>query len=134
MILTKIKSLSVAGRRAGGSSLKFALTASTDPDSLSARDILTGAAYRWAVSELSLAMFEQHAPLNEVLQAGMVPRVGDLSLEHFSLDGRFDRVVCRLWLNNPGPTRFLVTTHFSKAGKVVTVAAQDGVLAFEDLA
>lgn len=55
------------------------------------------------------------------------------SLEHFDLEGRFDRAVCKLTLPNRGPARFLLETEFLRGASLVTLLKQEGLLYFEEL-
>jgi hypothetical protein len=111
----------------------FSLETRIDPRSVSDKDILNCVVYRNVSSVLTKQLFEVQKLLRDSLQGGLSVQLYDVTLEHFDLEGRFDRAVCRLTLFNRGPSRFLLETHFLLEGALVTVARQEGILHFEEL-
>lgn len=93
--------------------------------------LLSGEAY-WRVAR-DLVGELISTQLSEALNGGLSPLLGDISLEHYALEGQFDRAVCRLKLNNLGASRFIVHTSFYRESSLITLAVQEGVSTFEEI-
>lgn len=111
----------------------FTLEQTFNPKIISDKDILTQCIYQTISQHLSRQLFETQSILREGLQGGLSLQWCDMELEHFDLEGRFDRAVCKLTLSNRGPSRFLLETHFFLENALVTLAKQEGILSFDEL-
>lgn len=111
----------------------FTLEQTFNPRVISDKDILTQGIYQTISKRLSKQLFETQTILREGLQGGLSLQWCDMRLEHFNLEGRFDRAVCKLTLSNRGPSRFLLETHFLLEDVLVTLARQEGILSFDEL-
>jgi hypothetical protein len=90
----------------------FTLEQAFNPKIISDKDILTQDIYLGISKQLSKQLFELETLLRESLQGGLSLQWFEMKLEHFDLEGRFDRAVCKLTLPNRGPSRFMLETHF----------------------
>jgi hypothetical protein len=111
----------------------FMLEQAFNPKIISDKDILTQDIYLGISKQLSKQLFELETLLRESLQGGLSLQWFEMKLEHFDLEGRFDRAVCKLTLPNRGPSRFMLETHFFLDDVLVTSAKQEGILYFEEL-
>jgi hypothetical protein len=82
---------------------------------------------------LAHRLFEDIPELHAALEGGMIPILEELRLESFAPLTHCDQAVCQVWRDNLGPSRLLVQSAFYVNGQLVTLATQDGVLAFEEL-
>lgn len=102
------------------------LSARFDPAEQSDGDILTCDIYRHVARDLARFILEAASP--EVAEGSLVPVFADAALEHYSLEGRFDRAECRLELSGDAPAHFFLHTSFYLGDTRVTVAALQGAL------
>lgn len=86
------------------------------PDTLSDKDILTGEAYRLYAQDLSTFLLEDVSRPNGNIT------LSAMRLEHFYLEGRFDRVFCRLLQREEDVTCFEMQTSFFCNEVLVTTA------------
>jgi hypothetical protein len=82
---------------------------------------------------LAHRLFEEIPDLQCAIGGGMIPMLEEVRLEHFVSLTPCDFAVSQVWRNNLGPSRLLVQSAFYAKGQLVTLATQDGVLAFEEL-
>ncbi len=104
-----------------------------DPKSETDKEILNCGIYQTVSRELAKRLFETQKLLLDSLQGGLSVQLDDMTLEHFDLEGHFDKAVCTLTLANRGPARFALETQFFFHHSLVTTATQEGVLYFEEL-
>jgi hypothetical protein len=104
-----------------------------EPNKIADKDIVSCAIYKSITEILTKQLFESERMLKNSLRGGLSVRFEELRLDHFDLEGRFDRAVCTLTLTHRGPARFLLETHFSLDGSLVTTATREGLLYFEEL-
>jgi hypothetical protein len=111
----------------------FSVEVKVDPKSASDKDILSCGVYKKVAYLLIKQLFETQKLLRDALQGGLSLHLYELDFEHFNLEGRFDRAICKITLPNRGPARFLLETHFFLGDALVTLAKQEGMLYFEEL-
>jgi hypothetical protein len=111
----------------------FTITQTFHASAVTDKDILTHYIYQSISKMLAAQLFEKETLLKKSLQNGLSLRWLDSTLEHYDLEGRFDRAVCNLHLTNRGPSRFLLETQFLCDTSLVTVLKQEGLLYFEEL-
>lgn len=111
----------------------FSTTIRVDPKDINDKDIVSCAIYQYFTDHLTKQLLKTEKMLRDSLRGGLSVRFEELRLEHFDLEGRFDKVVCKLTLTNRGPARFLLETNFLRNNALVTTATREGVLYFEEL-
>jgi hypothetical protein len=111
----------------------FTIEQSFHASAVSDKDILTQCIYQTISKTLVQQLFEKETMLRKSVQNGLSLRWLDVALEHYDLEGRFDRAVCQLHLSSRGPTRFSLETQFLRGTVLVTVLKQEGILYFEEL-
>jgi hypothetical protein len=111
----------------------FVAEIEVDAKSTSDKNILNCLVYKNVSRGLAKQLFETQKPLCDSLQGGLSVQFYESTLEHFNLEGRFDRAICKITLPNRGPARFLLETHFFLGDALVTLAKQEGMLYFEEL-
>jgi hypothetical protein len=111
----------------------FSLEQTFQASSVTDKDILTQCIYQSVSKTLAQRLFEKEGVLKKSLQNGLSLRWLEATLEHYDLEGRFDRAVCQLHLTSRGPTRFSLETQFLRSTVLVTVLKQEGLLYFEEL-
>jgi hypothetical protein len=111
----------------------FKAVATFGSEKVADKDILSCAVYKRVTETLTKKLFESEQILKNALRGGLSVRFEEMSLEHFDLEGKFDKAVCTLTLSNRGPARFSLETQFFLNHSVITVATREGILYFEEL-
>jgi hypothetical protein len=111
----------------------FRASVSINPKDINDKDIMDCTVYQYMSERLTRQLFESEKILKNSLRGGLSVRFEDLKLEHYDLEGRFDKAICTLTLTHRGPSRFLLETHFSFGDSLVTTATREGILYFEEL-
>ena len=100
---------------------KLSVVTLVDAAALSDKDILSGSSYRRFASDLGQWLGEEYAGHMRVV-------LSPIGLEYFSLEGRFDRMECKLFPSERLPTCFELETSFYLDAMLVTKATQSGIL------
>jgi hypothetical protein len=111
----------------------FSTSITIDPKEMNDKDIVSCAIYQYFTELLAKQLFKTEKMLRDSLRGGLSVKLEELTLEHFDLEGRFDKVLCKLTLTNRGPARFVLETTFFFNNTLVTVATREGILYFEEL-
>jgi hypothetical protein len=111
----------------------FSASVNVDPKGICDKAILSCAIYRYFTENLTKQLFKSEKMLRDSLRGGLSVKLEELRLEHFDLEGRFDKAMCTLTLSNRGPARFLLETNFFLGDSLVTAATREGILYFEEL-
>jgi hypothetical protein len=111
----------------------FKAVLTLEPGTIADKAILNCAIYKSVTETLTKQVFESEKILKNSLRGGLSVRFEELRLEHYDLEGRFDKAICTLTLTHRGPSRFLLETHFSFGDSLVTTATREGILYFEEL-
>ncbi len=111
----------------------FSAATTLEPKALADKDILNCAIYKNITEQLTKHLFGTEKMLRDSLRSGLSVAFEELKLEHFDLDGHFDKAVCTLTLSNRGPTRFWLEIHFFLGESLVTLGGQEGILYFDEL-
>jgi hypothetical protein len=111
----------------------FSTFASVDPKEVNDKAIVSCAVYQYFTELLAKQLFKTEKILRDSLRGGLSVNFEDLKLEHYDLEGRFDKAVCTLTLTHRGPSRFLLETTFFLGDSLITAATREGVLYFEEL-
>ena len=86
------------------------------------RSLVTGIAKNFIETRLQADLF-----------GGLIPVFGELTLEHFDFDGRFDRFEATFKRQHLGASTFLVRIHFYRGTHPVSCAVLGGALVFAEL-
>jgi len=106
----------------------FSLTSEAEPALLAPEDLLSGRGYELYARMMFLELFEQNQMLTPLLLAGYAPCFAPIHLEHYDLDGSFDRAFGKLRLGTLGDAPFLYTVRFCRNQHLVTTAVLTGRL------
>ena len=96
-----------------------------------AREVLSADLSRSLVTGIAKNLIETR--LRADLFGGLVPIFGELTLEHFDFDGRFDRFEATLKRQHLGASTFLTWICFYRGVRLVSQAILGGVLVFTEL-
>jgi hypothetical protein len=111
----------------------FSVSVNVDPKGICDKAIVSCAIYHYFTELLTKQLFKTEKMLRDSLRGGLSVKLEEPRLEHFDLEGRFDKAVCKLTLTNRGPARFLLETTFYLNDSLVTTATREGILYFEEL-
>ena len=96
-----------------------------------AREVLSADLSRSLVTGVIKDLIETR--LREDLFGGLVPVFGELTLEHFDIDGRFDRFEATFKRQHLGAANFLALVRFYRGTCLVSHATLSGALVFAGL-